>query len=105
MSYDPSSVQSIDQIFKREICETFCPQWQVQCHSLPCYHCTTADVDALIESLDAFENPGKVELVIAVLCNRVRMEELRFTDAGLTDFFQRRLRVQCKDRELHVKQK
>jgi len=31
-------------------------------------------------------NPGKVELVIDVLCNQVRMEELRFTDAKLSDF-------------------
>jgi len=63
MSYDPSSVQSIDQLFKRETCERLCPQWQVQCHSLPCNHCTTADVDALVESVDAFEIPVKSSLL------------------------------------------
>jgi len=89
MSYDLSSVDSIDQLFKRETCEKMCPQWQVTCHCLPCYHCCSADIDENIQVMDGLEHPDETRLVIRILNNELYMGGLNFTDEEMRDFLER----------------
>jgi len=103
MSYKPESVASIDMLFREETCAKACPEWRVTCHSLPCPHCWSSDIDVCIEAMDFFENSEKMKLVFAVLKREIHIEDLKLGEAEMEEFLarvRRRFKIKAKFKEV-----
>lgn len=79
------------------------PEWKTTCHSLPCKHCWSSDIETTLQELDYIENPAQGELVAQVLRREKRIGELDLSPEELEHFLARlcrRLRSLARFKEL-----